>query len=132
DELRAHAQGKLRHLQPRHAAINSLEATRTNGDPYLLLPPKPVRPGVVLVHGFLATPAQLKELGLRLAAQGRPVLGVRLKGHGTSPWDLRERTWQDWLHSVERGYEIMSLLSANVLLAGFATGASLALQVAAS
>ena len=57
---------------------------------------------------------------------------MRLKGHGTSPWDLRERNWRDWLASVRRGYEIMSHLSETVLLAGFGTGASLALQVAAS
>jgi esterase/lipase len=67
-----------------------------------------------------------------LAALGHPVLGVRLKGHGTSPWDLRERSWQDWLASVKRGYEIMALVTQEVLVIGFATGASLALQLAAA
>ena len=64
--------------------------------------------GVVLVHGFLASPAELKAFGERLAALGHPVIGVRLSGHGTSPWDLRDRNWQSWLDSVWRGYRIMS------------------------
>ncbi|MGH6907516.1 MAG: alpha/beta hydrolase, partial [Aestuariivirga sp.] len=87
---------------------------------------------VVLVHGILASPAELKALGLRLAALGHPVLGVRLKGHGTSPWDLRERSWQDWLASVRRGFQIMAHVTEEVLIVGFATGASLALQLAAT
>ncbi|MGQ0486242.1 MAG: AMP-binding protein [Hyphomicrobiales bacterium] len=131
DELRAHAQAKQKHAQARHAAVNGVETMR-DGEPYLLLPERPGKPGVVLVHGFLASPAELKALGQRLAGQGHPVLGVRLKGHGTSPWDLRERNWQDWLASVKRGYEIMALLGHDVLLAGFATGASMALHVAAA
>ncbi len=132
DELRAHAQSKQKHAQPRHAAVNGMEPVRENGYPFLLLPQRPSKPGVVLVHGFLSSPAALKGLGERLAGGGHPVLGVRLKGHGTSPWDLRERNWQDWLASVRRGFEIMSHLGHDVLLAGFATGASLALQLAAA
>jgi esterase/lipase len=45
---------------------------------------------------------------------------------------LRECNWQDWLASVRRGYEIMSHLTQEVLVIGFATGASLALHLAAS
>jgi acyl-CoA synthetase (AMP-forming)/AMP-acid ligase II/esterase/lipase len=132
DELKAYAQSLADHSQPRHAAINGEEAVRDNGKPYLLLPDGHWRPGVVLVHGFLAVPAQLHELGQRLVEQGHPVIGVRLKGHGTSPWDLRDRDWLDWLHSVKRGYEIIALHASSVVLVGFGTGASLALQVAAA
>ncbi len=132
DELRAHEQSKRKHSQPRHAAVNGMEIAHQDGEPYLLLPQRPSKPGVVLVHGFLSTPAQLRQLGRRLADLGHPVLGVRLKGHGTSPWDLRDRNWQEWLASVKRGFEIMALFGHDVLVAGFATGASLALQLAAT
>jgi esterase/lipase len=83
------------------------------------------------VHGFLASPAELKDFGRKLCDLGHPVLCVRLKGHGTTPWDLRERSWLDWQASVRRGFEIMSHISAEVLVVGFATGASLALLLAA-
>jgi len=132
DELRAHALRKHSFTEPRHAAINSLEAADQSGEPYLIIPDKPLKTGVVLVHGFLASPAELKSLGQQLAERGHPVLGVRLKGHGTSPWDLRTRSWEDWFASVKRGYEIMSHLTGEVLVAGFATGASVALHLAAT
>ena len=118
DELRAHALRKQGFSEPRHAAVNSLEMADQSGEPYFIVPGRPSKPGVVLVHGFLASPAELKDLGRRLAELGHPVLGVRLKGHGTSPWDLRERNWEDWLASVRRGFEIMSHQTGEVLLAG--------------
>ncbi len=132
DELRAYAKCKKRFTEPRHATINNLETAAETGEPYLVIPEKPMKPGVVLVHGFLASPAELKHVGQQLAELGYSVLGVRLKGHGTSPWDLHERTWEEWFASVRRGHEIMSLLTTDVLIVGFATGASLALQLAAT
>ncbi len=127
DELRSHesdlvstsAQSKLR------------EPGKREGKAFLLVPEVATKAGVVLVHGFLASPAEVKAFGERLVAEGHPVLGVRLKGHGTSPHDLRTRSHQEWRDSVRRGYEIMSHMSPEVLVVGFATGASLALLLAA-
>ena len=132
DELRSFELSKVKYSAPRYGAINAQETASKSGEPYLIVPENPSKPGVVLVHGLLASPAELKTLGLRLADMGHPVLGVRLKGHGTSPWDLRDCSWQDWLASVGRAYEIMSQVTQEVLLVGFATGASLALQLAAT
>ena len=132
DELRAFALCKQRFTEQRHAAVNNLEVAQESGAPYLIVPANASRTGVVLVHGFLSSPAELKDLGRRLAGLGHPVLGIRLKGHGTSPWDLRERSWEDWFASVRRGYEIMSHLTGEVLVAGFATGATMSLHLAAS
>ena len=132
DELRSFAVSKKKFTELRHAAVNAQETASQSAEPYFIVPDRPSKPGVVLVHGLLASPAELKDLGQRLAGMGHPVLGVRLKGHGTSPWDLRECNWQDWLASVRRGYEIMSHLTQDVLVVGFATGASLALHLAAS
>ena len=96
-----------------------------------MMPAKASRQGVVLVHGVLASPAELKDFAHRLAAEGHPVLCVRLKGHGTVPEDLHDSSWQDWLACVRRGYEIMSHITQEVSLVGFASGASLALLLAA-
>ena len=131
DEMRSFVLCNKKFSGERYAAINDQETADKSGEPWLIVPEKPSRPGVVLVHGILASSAELKTLGERLAALGHPVLGVRLKGHGTSPWDLRRTRWQDWMASVKRGYEIMALVTEEVLLVGFATGASLALQLAA-
>ena len=116
----------------RHAELNAKETATEPGEPFLFLPgnvPAPL--GVVAVHGFLASPAEMHGLGRRLGAHGLPVVGVRLKGHGTSPWDLRERSYEDWLDSVRRGYEIMSALARRVCVVGFSSGGALALLLAA-
>jgi acyl-CoA synthetase (AMP-forming)/AMP-acid ligase II/esterase/lipase len=131
DELRAYAQAKTAYSDARFADINNQQTATESGEPYLLRPVNPRPLGIVLAHGFLASPAELKEFGKRLAELGYPVIGVRLKGHGTSPWDLRERSRQDWLNSVRRGFDIMSLLCQRVCVIGFSMGGTLALQLAA-
>lgn len=130
DELLGFEWDRHQYSKPRHLEINAAETATESGEPFLLMPPKPRPLGVVLVHGFLASPAELRDFGEELYAQGYPVLGVRLKGHGTSPWDLRERSWQDWLDSVRRGYSIMADLTPQVALVGFSTGGALSLILA--
>jgi esterase/lipase len=130
DERIAHLWDRRRFSKPRHREINDGETATESGEPFLLLPEGESPLGVVLVHGFLASPAELRGLGEKLHALGYPVLGVRVKGHGTSPWDLRERSWQDWLDSVRRGFAIMSALAPRVALVGFSTGGALSLVLA--
>lgn len=115
----------------RYADINDQETATESGEPYLRVPDNRKDLGIVLVHGFLASPAETRELGEKLANNGYPVVGVRLAGHGTSPWDLRGRQWQDWLESVRDGYRIMSGISDRICLIGFSTGATLSLILSA-
>ncbi|BCX80704.1 hypothetical protein MIT9_P0280 [Methylomarinovum caldicuralii] len=113
------------------AEINRREGPKREGRPFLLDPPHRNDCGVLLVHGLLASPAVMRPLGENLARAGYTVLGVRLKGHGTSPCDLRERSRGDWLASVRRGHRILADLCPQTAIVGFATGALLALQLAA-
>ncbi|MDJ0895350.1 MAG: alpha/beta fold hydrolase [Alphaproteobacteria bacterium] len=132
DERRAHAYCRRAYSQDRYAAINRQATATESGEPFLLLPKAPDSVGVVLVHDFCASPAELRELGEHLHRRGHPVIGVRLKGHGTSPWDLRERSWRDWLGSVEQGCEILSAFAPRLCLVGFSLGGCLALRLAAN
>lgn len=85
--------------------------------------------GVLLVHGYMAAPAEVKALADDLGRRGFWVYAVRLAGHGTSPEDLAERSWRDWSHSVETGYGIISSLCRNVVVGGFSAGGGLALEL---
>ncbi len=87
--------------------------------------------GVVLVHGYMAAPLEMKALADYLVKMGIWVYVPRLKGHGTSPDDLAVRTYRDWIQSVDRGYAIMRCLCRQVIIGGFSTGAGLALELAA-
>lgn len=87
--------------------------------------------GILLIHGYMASPLEVKELAAFLGRQGFWVFAPRLKGHGTSPDDLATRTHQDWIRSVEQGYAIIRNACHRVVVGGFSTGAGLALELAA-
>jgi len=131
DEVRMYAWCRDNYSRRQYAKINDQETATESGEPYLLAQGGGRKLGVVLVHGFLSSPAELRDFGDTLAALGYPVIGVRLCGHGTSPHDLRDREWADWLGSVRRGVEIMSAFADRVCLVGFSTGGALALRLAA-
>ena len=117
--------------KPAHQEINRRETATADASPFLLEPDQGSEVGVLLVHGFLASPAEVRSLGDKLLGAGITVLGVRLKGHGTSPWDLRERSWHDWFASVEHGLEIIGSLCERVCVVGFSTGGALGLLLSA-
>lgn len=87
--------------------------------------------GVVLCHGYMAAPLEVKGLADYLGRLGYWVYAPRLRGHGTSPEDLATRSYQDWVRSVDRGYAIISSICRTVVAGGFSTGAGLALDLAA-
>ena len=95
----------------------ALELASERREPYLIVPANHDKPGVVLVHGFLASPAELKELGQRLAELGHPVLGRQAEGpRHVAMGPARTRTGRiGWLRCA-RGYEIMSLSPDEVLV----------------
>jgi esterase/lipase len=106
---------------------NSKQSKPKNiGQPFFLKRPLSSK-GILLIHGYLAAPEEVRELAHFLYRSGYNVYGVRLRGHGTSPEDLASRTWEDWLKSVRRGYVILANSVKNMAIAGFSTGAGLAL-----
>jgi esterase/lipase/1-acyl-sn-glycerol-3-phosphate acyltransferase len=85
--------------------------------------------GVVLSHGYMAAPLEVRELAEYLGRLGFWVYVPRLKGHGTSPADLATRSYLDWRDSVDQGYAIISNICKRVVAGGFSTGAGLALDL---
>ncbi|MEZ5848552.1 MAG: alpha/beta fold hydrolase [Geminicoccaceae bacterium] len=130
DELRALARTRAHYAKPRYDDINALETATASAAPYLHLPADGRSTGVVLVHGFLSSPAELAEFGRELADAGFPVMGVRLSGHGTSPHDLMQRSGEEWLASIRRGIAILRPHVRQFALVGFSMGGTLALHAA--
>jgi carboxylesterase len=100
--------------------------------PFLLEPEVPRGAGVLLVHGFTASPWEMRRLGDALAAEGFTPLGVRLPGHGTTPEDLRERRCEEWLEAVARDYRLLAERHQRVYCIGMSTGGLLLLALAES
>lgn len=131
DELKALEWDRALYSQRKHFEINERETATADPSPFLLVPEQPRRTGIVLVHGFLASPAEVRGFGETLQGLGYVTCGVRLKGHGTSPWDLRDRSWRDWMLSLERGRNIIEAFVDDYVLVGFSTGGTLSLVSAA-
>ncbi len=130
DQLRALQWDQKEFNKPKHLEINQQQTATADPNWFFLRSTNNSANAVLLIHGFLASPAEMRSLGDRLHDEGHHVLGVRLKGHGTSPWDLRSRDWKDWFASVLRGFEIIKAFSQSIHIVGFSTGGLLALLLA--
>jgi len=97
------------------------------GRPFLLTPNR-IKGGVVLVHGYMAAPEEVRALANYLHDRGYAVYGVRLKGHGTGPEDLAQTPWEDWYTSMNRGYVVIKSMTDRIILGGFSTGGCMALM----
>jgi len=132
DQILSYQWDRQRYQRERYQEINSQQTQSADANWFFLKSSKKPVAAVLLIHGFLSSPAEMRSLGDRLHAAGCHVIGVRLKGHGTSPWDLRERNWHEWAESVTRGYDIAKAFSQSVHIVGFSTGGLLALHHAAN
>jgi carboxylesterase len=86
--------------------------------------------GILLIHGFTATPFIFQELGHRLSALGYTVSAPLIVGHGTSPDELAQTSWEDWYNSIEEAYIDLSHQCDEVFVLGASFGANLALLLA--
>jgi carboxylesterase len=73
----------------------------------------------------------MRELGEFLRGQGHTVLGVRLSGHATNIDAMIRTRYQDWLASVEDGYNLLKNHCDHIFLIGLSMGGVLCLTQAA-
>lgn len=86
--------------------------------------------GCLCLHGFTASPAEVRWLGEHLRDCGFAVYGQRLAGHGTDPTHLARTTWADWYASALDGYHLLRQVCRRVVLVGHSMGGLLALLLA--
>ncbi|MFH0994278.1 MAG: alpha/beta fold hydrolase [Pseudomonadota bacterium] len=103
---------------------------RSVGQP-ILIEGRSSKLGIVLFHGYMAAPMELKGLAEYLAENGWWVYVPRLKGHGTAPEDLAIRSAADWMNSADEAIALITSKCRKVVLGGFSMGAGLALEAAA-
>ncbi len=96
------------------------------GEPFVLYD-EAYTQGIVFAHGLKSSPSEIRELCDYIHQQGFNVYGVRLKGHGTLPQDLRDVLYSDWIESMNMGYAAMRQVCRKIYLGGFSTGGLIAL-----
>ncbi|MDJ0887907.1 MAG: alpha/beta fold hydrolase [Desulfobacterales bacterium] len=99
------------------------------GRPFLLRG-RARRLGVVLMHGYMAAPEEVRELARFIQRKGYWVYAPRVPGHGTAPEDLASRSYQEWVQAVDAACALMACHCRRVVVGGFSNGAGLALEAA--
>lgn len=103
---------------------------KQQGEPFFL-EKRGASVGVVLTHGYLASPEQVRPLAEFLHDRGYSVYVVRLPGHGTAPDQMNHVRWQEWLDAVSRGLALVRQHCETVIVGGFSMGGTLSLLLAA-
>lgn len=86
--------------------------------------------GVLLIHGFTATTAEVRPLARYLRDRGYTVAGPLLPGHKRAPTDINRYRWQDWVQTAEEAYRNIAARCQRVVVGGESTGGLLALHLA--
>lgn len=86
------------------------------------------RTGVLVLHGFTATPLSVAGWAEEFHAAGFDVEVPLLPGHGTTAADCDRTTWADWLGAAQDALERLD--HEVVLVAGISMGGGLALRLA--
>ncbi|MBO6179130.1 MAG: alpha/beta fold hydrolase [Selenomonadaceae bacterium] len=87
--------------------------------------------GILLIHGFTGTPADLLLLGEYLNSKNYTVLAPRLTGHGSSAKTLENTTAENWMDAAYDGYAILKGAAKRIYVVGHSMGGILALILAA-
>jgi carboxylesterase len=86
--------------------------------------------GILLVHGFTATTAEVRPLARQLHESGFTVAAPLLPGHNSHPADLNQVKWKDWVSIVEKTFFDLQQICTRVIVGGESTGGLLALDLA--
>lgn len=107
------------------------DVTHPENQAFSLRPTVPGKPGILLVHGFTASPWEMRPLADVLCQTGYPIAAVRLPGHGTSPEDLNHRRYEEWLDATRHTCAMLRQETGRVHAIGISTGALLSVALAA-
>lgn len=88
--------------------------------------------GCLLLHGFAGSPLEMTPIAEALAEEGWTVSVAQLAGHGTSPRDVAQVTWQDWVDSARDAYDELQRQCRTVAVIGLSMGGAVGLYLAAS
>ncbi len=89
------------------------------------------RHGVLIIHGFGGSPAQLRLLAQSINELGYTVKGLLLPGHCTTLEDMARVSWQDYIAAVRVGWDELAARCDDVSPIGLSMGGLLSLIMCA-
>ena len=85
--------------------------------------------GVLLIHGYTATPVEVRLVGRYLHEHGYTISGPLLPGHGTTVEQINACTWRDWVDHAEGALAELASRCEQVFVAGESLGGLLSLYL---
>lgn len=117
------------YLKQHKLTYNATHSIQTKyGQPILMHNSK--ERAILLIHGYKSSPFEMHSVAKSLYGQGFTCYCARMAGHGTSPFDMANTTQDNWYHSIEIAYKILSLSYKEVCVYGFSTGGLIAMRLA--
>ncbi len=89
------------------------------------------RNGVLLLHGFTGTPAEMKYLGGRLLSEGYSVYAPRYPGHGTNIYEMAATSSRDWITAAREALIGLRSFCDEVSCVGLSMGGIIGILLAA-
>lgn len=87
--------------------------------------------GLLLIHGFTGSTAEMRPMGEYFRDLGMTVHGPLLAGHGTFPEEMVQTGWQDWWQSAVKGYDRLREAGCRrIYVGGLSMGGLLSLRLA--
>jgi carboxylesterase len=86
--------------------------------------------GCLCLHGFTASPDEVRWLGECLSGAGVTTYGPRLFAHGYRNQDMLRVRWEDWYMSALDAYHVLKNQCEQIFVAGLSMGGLLSLMLA--
>lgn len=88
--------------------------------------------GVLLIHGFTGSAAEMRPLGQYLNERGLTINVPLLPGHGTTAEDLNNYGWDDWCAEADKALVELRSQCETIFVAGLSMGALISLWLVAN
>ncbi len=88
--------------------------------------------GVLILHGFTGSIANMVPFGRYLAAEGFTVKGISLRGHNGNERAMANVHKEDWIHDALFGFDQLAKQCKKISVVGLSMGGALALYTAAN
>lgn len=85
--------------------------------------------GVLLIHGFPGSPAEVRGIGEALAEHGYRAQGILLPGFGADIPNLNKRGQADWVAAAQSAWDALRARHQPATLLGYSMGGAVALNL---